>query len=488
MSIARACFLSIILFASIVCNPVQLYSQWQSIDSLVYNRFMYDTLDYLPPSYPKALDYNLMIASSRGNDNEIKRLIEKGADVNAETDEGATPLTFAISNNRLSAVRTLLNYNPQLNTITKIGESPLLLAVKNNNSDITEVLIRAGAEIDFIDPHGATSLHYSAINGYLNLVDLLLYYNAKIDLKSNEGTTPLLAAVWAGYTDVAELLIKNGANMETRDNDGFTPFLMAAYYGDTLLLNVLFKNGVDIYAVTKNHQNALSLSIASDHPQTTALLLKMGKDWTNPVRNAIDPYKVVSTYHRSDMLNMLKKNNIKGNIKYGIDQVSVTASMRTLSNDFYSGLRFALKEPYLNGGFSFGIDTKLWYTRVLIKSSDHIFYQYRDKGSVAYAGIFKDFAITDRSYGLNYSISTSLSGGYYFGNQLKGTRITTGNKFNVIPSVNLNISRFNSSVSMGIEYTKTEYYYSGPVWFRLGYSYNYFFENVRIRVKPIPWY
>ena len=488
MSICRTPFLSVLLIAAIECQSGNLYSQFQQIDSLYFNMIVNDTSDYLPSGYARALDYNLMIASSRGNDQEINRLIEKGADINAETEEGATPLTFAISNNRLSAVKTLINYNPQLNTITRAGESPLLIAVKNNNFEITEVLIRAGAEIDFKDPYGATPLHYSAINGNPDLVDLLLYYNASIDLKSNEGTTPLLAAVWAGCTDVAELLIKNGANMEARDNDGFTPFLMAAYYGDTLLLNTLFNNGVDIYATTKDHQNALSLSIAANHNETVALLLKMGKDWTNPTRNAIDPYKVVSKYGRKDMLSLLKSNNIHGNVKYGIDQVSITASLRSLSNDFYSGVSLAFKEPYFNGGITFGIDTKLWYTKVLIKSSEHTFYQYMDKGSIAYGGLFKDFALTDRINRLNYSISSSLSEGYYFGNQLKGTFISTGNKFIVIPSVNLKISGKNSSVNMGIEYTKTEYYHSGPVWFRFGYSYNYFFDNVRLQVKPIRWY
>ena len=488
MSLIRVSFLSIILLATIVCNPDNLYSQWQSVDSILYSLSITDTSDYLPSNYKGALDYNLMIASSKGNDTEIIRLIEKGADVNAETNQWATPLVFAVMNNKLSAVKTLLDYNPYLNRITMSGETPLLIAVKNNNFEITEALIRAGAEINFEDRYGATPLHYSAINGNLELVDLLLYYKASIDNKSNEGTTPLLAAVWAGYTDVVEHLIQNGANMEARDNDGFTPFLMAAYYGDTLLLNILFKDSVDIYATNKYHQNALSLSIAANHIETTALLLKIGNDWINQSGNAIDPYKVASKYRRFDAINMLKKNNIQGKINYGIDQVSLSVSMRLLSNDFYSGASLSFKEPYLNGGLTFGLDTKLWYTRVLIKSSEHIFYQYMDKGSVAYAGLFKDFALTDRLDGLNYSISTSILAGYSFGNQLKGTLINTGNKFLLIPSVNLKISRLNSSVNLGIEYTKTEYYHTGPVWIRLGYSYNHFFDNVRMRIKPIRWH
>ena len=484
----RTSFLRIILIAAIGCCSSKMQAQWPQIDSILTRLSIFDTSNYIPSNYPGALDFNLMIASSKGYNTEIIRLIEKGADVNAETEEWATPIVFAVSNNRLSSVKTLLEYNPNLNAITRNGETPLLIAVKNNNFEITEALIRAGAKIDFADRFGATPLHYSSIHGNSDIVDLLLYYNAPIDLKTFEGTTPLLAAIWAGYTDIARDLIQNGANMEARDNNGFTPFLMAAYFGDTLMMNILYKKGVDIYAVNKNHHNALTLSILADQGDATKLLLKIGKDWTNPGKNAIDPYVVASKFRRSDIIHTLKANNIKGDIRYGIDQVTLTATARFFINDFYSGLSLSFKEPYLNSGFIIGCDTKLWYTRVLIKSSEQLFYQYMDKGSVAYAGLFKDFALTDHIDSYNYSISTSLLGGYSFGNKLKGTLLAPESKFMLMPSVSFKVTKLSSSVFMGLEYTKTQYYHNGPVWLRIGYSYNYFLDNVRMRIKPIKWY
>ena len=54
-----------------------------------------DTSDYIPSFYTGGYsNYNLMIAASKGYASEIDRLIEKGADINAETNEGATPLDF----------------------------------------------------------------------------------------------------------------------------------------------------------------------------------------------------------------------------------------------------------------------------------------------------------------------------------------------------------------------------------------------------------
>ncbi len=465
-----------------------MYGQSTKIDSLLPGLQDIDTSDYVPSIYEGALEYNLMIAASKGYDTEITRLIGKGALINAQTNEGATALIFAVANNRLSAVKTLLTFYPVLDKVTTSYETPLLIAVKNRNFEISEALIRAGADIDFPDRHGATPLHHASLNGYLDIVDLLLYYDASIDEKTDEGTTPLLASIWAGYADVADLLIQNGTDMEARDNEGFTPFLMAALYGDTLIMDLLYKKGVDIYATNNSNHNALTLSILAGNSEATEFLLKTGDKWTNSGRYAVNPYSVASKYRRKEIINILEKHNIQGKLKYEIDQVAIGVSSRFFLNDIFSCVSLSFKEPYLNGGFVAGYDTKLWYTRVLIKNSENLYYQYIDKGSVAYAGLFKDFALTDRLGKCNFAFSTSLLAGYSFGNKLKGTLLTPGNKFMVIPSISLKMIKMNFSLNLGLEYLKTEFYKNGPVWLRIGCSYNHFFDKIRTQVKTLKWY
>jgi hypothetical protein len=188
------------------------------------------------------------------------------------------------------------------------------------------------------------------------------------------------------------------------------------------------------------------------------------------------------------LITILKNNNVPGQLKYEIDQVAFTASTRFFVHDIYTGISLSFKEPYLNAGFTIGCDMKLWYTRVLMKNSDQLFYQYMDKGAVAYAGVFKDFPLTDYNNRFNYFFSTSLLAGYSFGNKLKGTLITAENKFKVIPAISLKMTRLNLSFNLGLEYVKTDFYHNGPIWLRAGISYNYFFDNVRTKIKPIKWY
>jgi ankyrin repeat protein len=448
----------------------------------------YDTSGYIPASYKGSLDYNLMIAASKGYSLEVERLIQKGADINGETDEGVTPLIFAVAANRIKVVSLLIKYGADVNKVTSKFETPLLIAVKAQNTEMTETLIRAGADMEISDRHDATPLHFASIYGYFQIVDMLIYYGASLDNKTVEGTTPLLASIWSGYNDIADVLIQNGANMEARDNEGFTPFLMAAYFGDTVLMNLLYKKGIDIYAINNSKHNALTLSILAGQSETTIFLLKLGDKWTNSGRDAVNPYTVASKYGRKDIINILKKNNIPGKVAYQIDQTAITVSSRFSINDIYTGINLSFKEPYLNAGFIAGCDMKLWYTRVLVKRGDHLFYQYMDKGSVFYAGLFKDFSLTNRPDKFNYSISTTLLGGYSFGNKFKGTLIAPANRFMIVPSVSLKITKMNLSLNMGLEYMKTEYYHNGPVWFRAGFSYNYYFDNIRTMVKTIKWY
>ncbi|HPT20752.1 MAG TPA: ankyrin repeat domain-containing protein [Bacteroidales bacterium] len=487
MAMVRQSFLWVLFFAAFISHSAISDAQNASLGQKQDTILIIDTSSYVPSDYPYSLEYNLMVASYKGYTSEIIRLLNKGADINASTEEGITPLLFAILDNKLDAVLTLLNYGPDLNKSTPYNETPLLISVKSRFFEITEALIRAGAKIDCTDNYGATPLHYAALNGYLDMVDLLLYYDAPVDAKSKEGITPLMASVQEGYPDVTDLLVQNGANSEVEDNDGYTPFLMSAYYGDTLLMDILYKHGANIYALNKDNYNALDLSIMANQADAVRYLLKKENNWTKPGSAPVDPYIVATKYRRKEMVSLLKSNNVSGNIRLGIDQAAISASSRFGLHDYYTGINLSFKEPYFNLGFTFGCDMKLWYTRVLVKSSEHLYYQYMDKGSVAYAGVFKDFSLSDRLNKTNFFLSASLLGGYSFGNKLKGTLYTPEHNFMAIPSLSIKMTKKNVSLFTGVEYQKTSYYNDGPIWFRIGLSYNYFFDKVRTYVKPVRW-
>ena len=484
MSAARFIFIRILLLFTILLNSGRLNAQWELIENIIFQPF--DTSGYIPYLYEDALDYNLMIAASKGYPSEIERLIAKGADVNAEAD-GVTPLIFAVANNKQDAVATILSYGPEVDKLTSTYETPLLIAAKNSFFETAELLIRAGADIDFGDSHGATPLHYAAVYGYPDIADLLIYYDADISARTTDGSTPLHGSIWAGNTDITDLLLQHGANPDEKDIEGFTPFLLSSYFGDTVVMDMLFKKGIDINAKSNRGYNALALAIALEQKGAVEYLLRTGSKWSDPAIGT-DPYSVAAKYGRKDIIPILRENNVPGKLRYEIDQVAISLSSRFSIHDYYTGISLSFKEPFLNLGFTAGCDTKFWYTRVLMKETENIYYQYMDKGSVAYAGLFKDFTLKEKPGISNILFSASLLAGYSFGNQLKGTAIVPGNKFTIIPAVAFKWNFVNLSFNAGVEYIGTEFYHTGPVWLRLGIGYNYFFDNVRPRIKPPRWY
>lgn len=444
-----------------------------------------DTTDYLPYYYDGALDNNLMVASSRGYVDQIDKLIARGADINAETPEGATPLVFAVVNDQAEAVKKLLGYGPVIDKQTAADETPLLISVKNRNSGIAEILIRGGADIDFPNSKGAAPIHFAAMNGDLEMTGMLIYYGADINIKSSDGTSPLMVSLWAGYQDISDLLLRNGANLEARDKYGFTPLLIAAQNGDTMMINLLLKQGVDLYEKNTFNYNALNIAIEANHRTAVELLLEKGDKWTTSDKGGMNPYTIAASFGRKDIISLLEQKNIPGRTGFRIDEISVSPSVKLNNRDLYTGGVVMFREPVLKAGLKIGFDFKPVYSRVLVKAGENSFFQYYDKSSVIYGGLFKDFTLSESFSGLIFSASAALSAGFSFGPEFRGTNIPVEEKVRIMPSAGFKLQKKHFTATADIEYMKTQFFGISPLWFRAGFSYNYFISKVRSPGKTI---
>ena len=478
------------------CNPylrILLLMFFLSIPACLVSQIaLLDTTDapQSPLSPSEQLDFNnlLMQAASSGNLPAIHWLIKIGAEIDARSWQNVSPLMFAVTNNKIEAVKALLKYKPDINIMTLHFETPLLAAVKNGNIDITELLIRDSADINLANIYGASPLHYASIYGYFYIVDMLLYYEAKNDIKSEDGTTPLMAAIWSGYADIADLLIQKGANCEEKDKKGFTPLMLAAQNGDTVIMEMLLKKGVNMYEINDYNYDALDILIRSNHKAAVEYLLRKGYKWDSKLANTLNPYSVAQTYGRSEIVRIIEKYHVPDNHHFKFDQVAVSSSVKFCTHDYFAGVNLTFKEPLINGGFIAGFDFKPGYTRVLVKVNETLFYQYQDENFAAYGGIFKDFPLTDNPFRGNWSFTSSLVAAYSFGNKFKGTNITPGNKFKIIPSVGFKWTGNILTIYGNLDYMKTMFYRIGPVWLRLGIAYNKFLNAEKAPGKNIKWY
>jgi ankyrin repeat protein len=434
------------------------------------------------------LNYALLNAATEGDTLGIRWLVKNGADVDIQTTGKVTPLILAATYDQKDAVKSLLSLDASPDMQTYLSESALHIAVKNRNIEIAELLVRDSASINLPDRYGATPLHYASAFGDFYMADMLLYYDAQTFKKDIDGTTPLMAAVWAGYADVADLLIQNGANPEERDNAGFTPLLIAAQNGDTVIMEMLLKRMVDLYETNNYKYDALDIAIRSGHRAAVEYLLKKGSKWGDTGRGAVNPHSVAGLYKRGEIQAILRRQNIKEVTYGGIDQLNIALSGKACLFDVQTGISLSAREPLMNLGVFGGIDFKPFYTRVLVKKEDGLFYQYRDRSSIVYAGIDKEIMLTDRILRGSWHLAFSAAAGYTFGNKLRGTAISPDNSFRIMPGIGFRWKKEELSLQLSAEYTKTDYFKNGPLWFRMGLSYTFFLKDVRSPAKSIRWY
>ena len=97
---------------------------------------------------PKAdLNEELLVATRKSNVELVKALLAKGADVNAKSPYGATPLFFACDRSNVEIVKILLDAGADPNVQDTFYKStPLGWALGKNNPEVLRLLVEKGAK------------------------------------------------------------------------------------------------------------------------------------------------------------------------------------------------------------------------------------------------------------------------------------------------------------------------------------------------------
>lgn len=108
--------------------------------------------------YNESLVYRLAKAQTA---NDIKKLLELGADVNARNSYMATPLHIAVVNKDLKSIKSLIKVGADVNAKESDGNTPLIdAALVGSSIAIFKVLIEAGADVNAKSADGKTVIYY----------------------------------------------------------------------------------------------------------------------------------------------------------------------------------------------------------------------------------------------------------------------------------------------------------------------------------------
>src|ERR1043165_9239532 len=191
--------------------------------------------------------YSLHWLSIYGKTEEIKSLLEQGADVEEADNEGFRPLHWVSIYGKIEVAKILLKQGANIKATDSEGCTSLHLASLNDQIEVAKLLLKQGADIKATDNEKCTSLHLASLNGQIKAAELLLKQGADIKATTDEGYTPLHLACMHDQTKVAELLFKKGADVEATDNKGFTPLHLACIDDKTEIAKILID-----YVLSKN--------------------------------------------------------------------------------------------------------------------------------------------------------------------------------------------------------------------------------------------
>ena len=230
-----------------------------------------------PPAPASAA--HLLRAATQGDLQHVEELLAAGADVNAKSSSGETPLHNAAYSGNVALVELLLASGADVNAKDRSGVTPLHVAAQRGYREVAEVLLAHKASVDAKNNVGTAPLQFAAQEGHKEVAQVLVAHKADVNAKSNDGQRPLHAAALNGHTDLVSLLLLNGADVNVKSDDhGLTPLHDAVGKGDASIVKVLLANKADANVVTSNGLTPLDYAAAMGGKAVAELLLASGAD------------------------------------------------------------------------------------------------------------------------------------------------------------------------------------------------------------------
>lgn len=220
----------------------------------------------------------------------VNLLLNAGANVNVEDDNGATPLLLAVRASKLAVARRLLQSNASL---ARPRKARLGLLHEASTPEMAQLLLDAGVAIDEPDVSGATALHHQAKAGRLAMVDFLLRNGAQVHAQDERGRTALFAVGGKGDAQgVTQRLIDAGASLTHRDHEqNAFVHLAAARYINPKALEWIYEKTLDQWAL-KNHAGETALDIVATRGfQPLANRIRMDVEKTRQRASRLEPTK-----------------------------------------------------------------------------------------------------------------------------------------------------------------------------------------------------
>ena len=201
-------------------------------------------------------------------------------DPNYIVENGRTSLFYTVSGksgkSNVQFAQILLNNGADVNIQDDDGNTVLIIACKENKTEIVQLLLKNKADVNIQDDEGDTALIIACENGYKDIVQLLLENkDTDINKQNIDGNTALIMACY--NKDIVQLLLENKADLNIQNETGNTALIYTCNNGYKDIVKLLLENKADVTIQNILGNTALFYAFEKDHKEIVQLLVNSVK-------------------------------------------------------------------------------------------------------------------------------------------------------------------------------------------------------------------
>lgn len=255
---------------------------------------------------------NMFAAAEKGNLEELKRIINAGADMEGVDINSRTVLHYAAKGGSRGVVQYLLSHQVHPLTPDFIGQTPLHVAAANGQFSVLEHFLLERPPIHLVDNDKRTVLHLAAQSGHLDTVKLLLRHHADKRARDKKTLTPLHYAVKSNHRSVVEALLDPQEHVDgDKTVEGKTSLMMAAECGYVKLTRYLLSKKADVNHTNDIGATALLMAAENGHSDVVKTLLSNGADVNAAGLDDFSPLHLAARVGREDVVLILLEHKAR---------------------------------------------------------------------------------------------------------------------------------------------------------------------------------
>ena len=233
-------------------------------------------------------DSPMHLAVRKRDSDMCKTLVESGAGVDGQNEEGQTPLHLACIHGCADIVRVLFLARANAGIVDKDDKAPIYMAAERGHTRIVEFLIdKFKASVFERAKDGSTLMHIAALNGHPDTAMVLYDRGVPLLMPNKFGERSIHTAAKAGHVNVVKTLIKRGEAVNAMTQENQSPLHIAVENGQSRVVETLLGYGADVQLRGgKADETALHIAARIDEgkgERCTKQLVKSGADPNAPM-------------------------------------------------------------------------------------------------------------------------------------------------------------------------------------------------------------